>query len=92
MLHGVEEECFLVNHDGQLHAWVNRCQHIPIGLDWVENQFLSEDRRFLVCATHGARFLPDTGECIAGPPCGKFLARVELEIEGENIHALGDPV
>ena len=83
---GTEEvEGFVLNYAGTLHAYVNRCRHVPMGLDWVENQFFTEDGRFVQCATHGAYYLPDTGECIAGPPCGRSLVRVPLRIEGETI-------
>jgi len=82
-----EIECFLVNVAGVHHAYVNRCRHVPMELDWVENQFFTEDGRFVQCATHGAYYLPESGECIAGPPCGKSLVRVPLVIEGDEIRA-----
>ncbi len=84
---GREEECFAVNHRGELHAYVNRCCHVPMSLDWVDNRFFSEDKKYLVCATHGACYLPDTGECVTGPPLGKMLSRVELTIEHGEIVA-----
>lgn len=77
---GREVEAFLVNVGGAFHAYVNRCRHVPMGLDWVENQFFTEDRQFLQCATHGAYYVPETGECVAGPPCGKALTRVPLRL------------
>ena len=82
---GREEECFVVNVAGTLHAYVNRCLHVPMTLDWVENQFFTEDRRYIQCATHGACFEPDTGECVSGPPCGKFLIRVPLTVRGDEV-------
>jgi len=82
---GREEECFVVNFDGTLHAYVNRCLHVPMTLDWVENQFFTEDRRYIQCATHGACFEPDTGECISGPPCGKYLIRVPLTVRDDAV-------
>ena len=82
---GEEVEAFVVNVGGAFHAYVNRCRHVPMGLDWVENQFFTEDGQFLQCATHGAYYLPDTGECIAGPPCGKSLVPVPITIEGDVI-------
>lgn len=88
MINGNDEECFLVNHRGELFAYVNRCCHVPMSLDWVENQFFTEDKQFLQCATHGAHYLPDTGECVSGPPCGKFLQRVSIRREGEEIIAI----
>ncbi len=78
---GREVEAFLVNFGGALHAYVNRCRHVSMGLDWVENQFFTADGCYLQCATHGAFYVPDTGECIAGPPCGKSLVRVPLTVE-----------
>jgi len=82
-----EEECFVVNHEGTLHAYVNRCLHVPMTMDWIENQFMTEDQQFILCATHGACYLPDTGECVTGPPFGKFLIRVPLTIRGEDVVA-----
>jgi nitrite reductase/ring-hydroxylating ferredoxin subunit len=77
---GREVEGFVLNVGGAFHAYVNRCRHVPMGLDWVENQFFTEDAQFIQCATHGAYYVPDTGECIAGPPCGKSLVRVPLHV------------
>lgn len=88
---GRETECFLVNHAGHFFAYVNRCAHVPMTMDWIDNQFLTEDGRYILCATHGAAFEPDTGECIFGPPCGKFLVRVPLDVSGGQIRA-GRPV
>ena len=94
--HGREEECFVVNHDGSLYAYVDRCCHVPMSLDWIDNQFMTEDQRFIQCATHGACYCPDTGECVAGPPLGKFLTRVPLCVRGDTViagcpHGLPDP-
>jgi nitrite reductase/ring-hydroxylating ferredoxin subunit len=86
-LDGREVECFLLNHGGQLFAYVNRCRHVPMTMDWVDNQFLTEDGRYILCATHGAAYEPDTGECIFGPPCGKVLDRVPLTLEEDRIIA-----
>jgi nitrite reductase/ring-hydroxylating ferredoxin subunit len=83
----VEVECFLVNWQGTHHAFVNKCRHIAMSLDWVENRFFDEEGRYLLCSTHGALFEPDSGECVGGPPLGKRLVRVPLEIRGEEIHA-----
>ncbi len=84
---GREIEGFVLNFAGTHHAWVNRCRHVPMSLDWVENQFFTEDGQFVQCSTHGAYYVPDTGECIAGPPCGRFLVRIPLRIEADTITA-----
>jgi nitrite reductase/ring-hydroxylating ferredoxin subunit len=77
---GREIEAFLLNHDGRLYAYVNRCCHIPMTMDWVENQFLTEDGVYIQCATHGACYEPRNGECVAGPPLGRFLTPVPFTI------------
>jgi nitrite reductase/ring-hydroxylating ferredoxin subunit len=84
---GREVECFVVNYDGRLFAYVNRCRHVPMSMDWVENQFLTEDGRYILCATHGAAYEPESGECVFGPPCGKVLDRVPLTIAGDRVLA-----
>jgi nitrite reductase/ring-hydroxylating ferredoxin subunit len=84
---GREVEAFVVNHAGRLAAYVNRCCHIPMTMDWVENQFLTEDGRFIQCATHGALYEPDSGECVAGPPVGRCLTAVPLEVRDGVIWA-----
>jgi nitrite reductase/ring-hydroxylating ferredoxin subunit len=86
---GREEECLVVNHRGTLYAYVNRCCHVPMTMDWIENQFMTEDKEFIQCATHGACYQPDTGECVAGPPLGKFLIPIPLTIRGEDVLAQG---
>lgn len=77
---GRELEAFLVNYHGTLYAYLNRCCHIPMTMDWVENQFFNEDGAYIQCATHGALYEPSSGECVAGPPCGQFLTAVPIEI------------
>ncbi|MBI3770468.1 MAG: Rieske 2Fe-2S domain-containing protein [Deltaproteobacteria bacterium] len=83
---GEPVEAFVVNVDGTLRAWVNRCRHVPLTMDWVENRFL-DDRGFIVCATHGARYRPDTGECVGGPPIGRRLIGVPLRVEDGRVLA-----
>ncbi len=82
-IRGADEECFLINFGGEYFAYVNRCRHVPMAMDWVDNQFFVEEGRYLMCQTHNAYYEPSTGECIAGPAsaCGKLLYRVPIEIK-----------
>jgi nitrite reductase/ring-hydroxylating ferredoxin subunit len=88
-IRGTDEECFLINFEGEFHAYVNRCRHVPMAMDWVDNQFFAEEGRYLMCQTHNAYYEPASGECIAGPfeTCGKLLYRVPLEIVEGTIYA-----
>jgi nitrite reductase/ring-hydroxylating ferredoxin subunit len=82
-----ELEALLVNYEGNHFAYMNRCPHTGITLDWVNNQFFSSDNRYLMCATHGAVFEPPTGECVWGPCFGLSLQHVPIEIEAGQIYA-----
>jgi nitrite reductase/ring-hydroxylating ferredoxin subunit len=76
---------FLVNHDGEFRAWVNRCPHVGTPLDLWPNEFYSEDGSVLVCSTHGALYEPTTGYCTAGPCAGDSLAPLPLAREGDTL-------
>jgi nitrite reductase/ring-hydroxylating ferredoxin subunit len=76
---------FVVNHAGDIHAYQNRCPHVGTPLDLWENEFLSEDGRRIVCATHGAIFDPPTGRCTAGPCAGDSLRRLPVRREGDEL-------
>jgi nitrite reductase/ring-hydroxylating ferredoxin subunit len=83
----LDVECFVICWQGAHHAYVDKCRHIAMSLDWVENRFFDEDGRFILCSTHGALFEPDTGDCVLGPPAGKRLIRVPLETRGDELFA-----
>ncbi len=85
---GREVEAFVVNFDGALYAYLNRCRHIALTLDWVDNRFFTEDGRHIICANHGATYEPKTGECIWGPCLGASLQPVALEVANDKIYAV----
>ncbi len=62
-----EYEGFLIRFRGALRAYRNSCPHIGAPLNWLPEQFFSEDGSELVCSVHDARFKPDSGDCISGP-------------------------
>lgn len=69
---------FIVRYDRQVHAYINRCSHMRIELDWRLGRFFDDEGLHLVCSSHGAVYAPDTGECRGGP-CTGALARLEVE-------------
>jgi nitrite reductase/ring-hydroxylating ferredoxin subunit len=60
-------EGFIVNHGGRYAAYVNVCAHAGTPLDLWPNEFYTEDSRWLICATHGAIYDPESGLCVEGP-------------------------
>ncbi len=72
---------FAVRFRGRVHAYLNRCSHVAMEMDWRPNQFFDLTGQHLVCATHGALFRPDTGQCVGGPGRGPLVA-IEVEEQG----------
>jgi nitrite reductase/ring-hydroxylating ferredoxin subunit len=61
---------FALRFDGRVVAYLNRCVHVPTEMDWQPGEFLDSDKRFILCATHGAAYEPTNGRCVGGP-CGR---------------------
>ncbi|MGH7321909.1 MAG: Rieske (2Fe-2S) protein [Candidatus Rokuibacteriota bacterium] len=87
---GRQVEGFVVNFDGRVYAYVNQCIHAGTPLDWWPNEFFTEDGRLLICATHGALYQPDTGDCAGGPCGGGSLYRLAVRREGERVIVSAD--
>ncbi len=79
------KEGFVIALAGRFHAYRNECRHIPMTMDWVENRFLSRDRCFIQCATHGALYEIDSGLCVSGPPAGAHLRALPVAIEDGEV-------
>jgi len=78
-----EISAFVIRYDGAVHGYLNQCAHVPMELDWQEGQFFDSAGLYLMCATHGATYAPDTGLCVSGPCRGATLAKLRVEeIEG----------
>lgn len=75
---GYGASAFVVRHTGNIYAYLNRCAHKFVELDWEPGQFFDADRRYLLCATHGALYEPQTGHCVAGPCRGAHLIPVAV--------------
>lgn len=76
---------FAVQFDGQLHAYINVCPHRGTSLDWQPGEVFDESGLYLICATHGALFEPDTGVCVDGPCRGACLNRIAIETIGTDV-------
>ncbi len=70
LLWGQPARAFVLRHDGALRAYINRCAHVPVEMDWQPGEFLDHDKRFIVCSIHGASYEPSQGRCVGGP-CGR---------------------
>ena len=75
------ERIFVIRDGAVVRAYVNECSHTLVHLDGTPGEFLSEDRNFLQCAFHGARFRISDGHCFHGPPMGRRLRPFPVRIE-----------
>lgn len=67
------EPAFAVRYRGRVHAYLNRCSHVPMELDWQAGRFFDSAGLYLICGTHGALYAPDSGACVGGRCNGKGL-------------------
>jgi nitrite reductase/ring-hydroxylating ferredoxin subunit len=79
------EDCtaFVVRFAKLPRAYLNRCAHVPMELDWNEGEFFESSGEYLMCATHGALYEPTTGRCSGGPCRGGKLHPITV-IEHDN--------
>jgi nitrite reductase/ring-hydroxylating ferredoxin subunit len=75
---GSEEAAFAVRFRGRVYAFLNRCGHVPVELDWQHGEFFDSSGLYLICATHGALYAPDSGRCLGGRCNGKGLDPVAV--------------
>ena len=82
--YGEPARAFALRFDGQIVAYLNRCLHVPTEMDWQPGEFLDSSKEFILCATHGAAYEPQTGRCVGGP-CGRGrLTSIDtIERDGE---------
>ena len=75
---------FVIYYDCQYFAYLNRCGHIAVQLDYMPGEFFADDGQTLICATHGAEYAPDTGACLGGPCYGVGLSALDVnELDGQ---------
>ena len=77
---------FVVRFGGRVYAFVNRCAHAGVELDWMPGEFFDDSGLYLICATHGATYEPNTGRCVHGPCSGAYLEAVDVLEQDGNIY------
>ena len=58
-------------------------------LDFGDARFFDDAYDAIVCCQHGARYTPETGECIAGPCAGGRLTALALELREREVWSAG---
>lgn len=76
---------FVVRYQGKAYAYLNRCAHVPIELDWAEGEFFDSSGLYLMCSTHGAIYVPSSGLCAGGPCKGRRLRPIAVLEQGGQL-------
>jgi len=76
---------FAIRYRGEPHAYLNRCTHVPMEMDYQPGRFFDDTGQWLLCATHGAAYVPSTGQC-AGGPCRGGLVKIPLTERDGGVH------
>lgn len=76
---------FVVRYDGAVRGYLNRCAHVPIELDWNEGEFFDSSGLYLMCSTHGAIYLPESGRCAGGPCRGGQLRQIKVVEKDDQV-------
>ncbi len=74
-----------VRRSGQVYVYLNRCPHRGVPLEWHADNFLDSSASLIQCASHGALFLIESGECIAGPCEGKSLSPIVCNEDAQGV-------
>lgn len=78
-VHGRSEPAFAIRYGGRVYAYLNRCAHVPVELDWQPGEFFDYSRLYLICAVHGALYDPASGACLGGRCEGRGLSPLGVE-------------
>ncbi|MFN3593193.1 MAG: Rieske (2Fe-2S) protein [Thiobacillaceae bacterium] len=85
---GEVQPAFVIRFAGVVRAYLNRCGHIPVELDYLPGDFFDLSRLYLVCATHGALYDPATGACLGGRCNGRGLTPLPVVEEADGIYLM----
>ena len=86
--YGRSEPAFAVRFRGEVRAYLNRCGHVPVELDWQQGEFFDHSGLYLICATHGALYAPESGRCLGGRCNGKGLVALRAVEDGGQIYLI----
>jgi nitrite reductase/ring-hydroxylating ferredoxin subunit len=78
-------DIFVVRQGDSIIGYHNNCPHVATPLNWANNSFMTLDRKYILCDTHGAEFQIEDGHCISGPCIGDRLAPIKVELRGDEV-------
>ena len=86
---GEPAPAFVVRYRGRVHAYLNRCAHVAMELDWQEGVFFDSFGHDLICSTHGAIYDARSGRCLGGPCNRTPLVKLRCEEREGGVYFMG---
>ena len=75
----------LVRRGDEAWAYVNRCPHFSVPLNFQPQTFCTYRSKILMCAHHSAMFRFEDGHCVDGPCKGAQLQAVPVRVVDGHI-------
>ena len=79
-----ERPVIVVRRGEQVWAYVNRCPHFSVPLDFQPGVVSCYRSQVLMCAHHSALFRFEDGLCIDGPCTGSALEAVPVTVDSNT--------
>lgn len=81
---------FVIRYQGKPRAYLNRCAHMQVELDFLKGFFFNRSADRLICATHGAMYDPVRGDCLSGRCDGVGLKSLPVSEINQNVCFMAD--
>jgi len=81
----IELDIFVVRRGETIVGYHNECPHVISPLNWADGSFMTLDRKYILCDTHGAEFQFEDGYCVSGPCMGDRLTPIKVEIRNGDV-------
>jgi nitrite reductase/ring-hydroxylating ferredoxin subunit len=81
---GAAKQVVVVRRGERVWAYVNRCPHFSVPLDFDPGEIACYRGQVLMCAHHSALFRFEDGHCIEGPCTGAALDPVPIDVDASG--------
>ncbi|BFT64315.1 Rieske 2Fe-2S domain-containing protein [Pseudomonas moorei] len=84
------EGIVVVRRGEEVWAYVNRCPHFSVPLNFLPQTYCTYRSKIIMCAHHSAMFRYEDGHCVDGPCKGAQLEPVLIRVV-ERVVMLDEP-
>jgi len=84
--HGKKRDVVVIHWRNSWYAYLNRCPHTGVNLNWLPDQFFDIENELIQCSMHGALFRPESGMCVHGPCIGQSLKNLLCVVEDGQVY------